>query len=62
MQALSLRKTAFSIFQTWDSVEMAGDRWPMDRYPHTAIHWGMDPQRAAGAEHVAALGVRLDLD
>jgi glycosyltransferase involved in cell wall biosynthesis len=47
VQALSLRKTAYSIFQTWDSVEMAGDRWPMDRYPHTAIHWGMDPQRAA---------------
>ncbi len=47
MQALSLRKTAYSIFQTWDSVEMAGDRWPMDRYPHTAVHWGMDQRRPA---------------
>ncbi len=42
-QRLSMAKSRMNVFQTWDSVEMARDRFAMDRVPHTAIHWGLDP-------------------
>ena len=50
LQALSMRKTRYNIFQTWDSVGMAESRWPMERYPHTAIQWGVDARRWAESE------------
>ena len=45
VQSLSMRKATFNIYLTEDSIEMAKTRWPMDRYPHTAIHSGVDPKR-----------------
>jgi glycosyltransferase involved in cell wall biosynthesis len=57
VQSLSMRKAVFNIFLTEDSIEMAKTRWPMDRYPHTAIYSGVDLANVV-VDSVPALATR----
>jgi glycosyltransferase involved in cell wall biosynthesis len=57
VQSLSMRKAVFNIFLTEDSLEMAKTRWPMDRFPHTAIYSGVDLANVV-VDSVPALATR----